>query len=100
MDRGGGGQGRRPIIGGSDGEDILANAGQVKVMRDSDNTQNWFNMERISSVSCWKTIKASLTMVKGVISMKIVSKTVLKGAYQLQLSTADLHFCPCLCPRQ
>lgn len=74
MYRSGGGQGRGPIIGGSDSEDIMANAGQVKVVRDSDNTQNWFNMECISFVSCWKKIKALL--VKVVILIKIVSKNI------------------------
>lgn len=89
------------MIGGSDSEDIMADAGQVKLVRDSDNTQNWFNVECISFVSCWKTTKALV-----VISMKILSKNIwtssnlLEGTYQLQLSTADLHFCPCLCPRQ
>lgn len=40
------------MIGGSDCQDVMADARQVKVMGDRDDAQSWFDVERISFVPC------------------------------------------------
>lgn len=40
------------MIGGSDSEDVMADARQVKVVGDRDDAQSWFDVECISFVPC------------------------------------------------
>lgn len=85
------------MIGGSDSEDVMADARQVKVMGDRDDAQSWFDVECISFVPC--RIKKTKHIIEIVCKNITTSKKLLNAPYRLQLNTADLHFCPCLCPR-
>lgn len=85
------------MIGGSDSENVMADARQVKVMGDRDDAQSWFDVERISFVPCQITKKNCIIEI---VCKNITTSTKLLNApYRLRWSTADLHFCPCLCPR-